>query len=189
MSKENQVCIHDVVLDLVQGDITHESVDAIVNAANEGLCGGGGVDGAIHRAGGPVIMQECRQVGRCPTGQAVVTTAGNLPCRWVIHTVGPVWHGGNSGEPEALSGCYRNSLDQARKIGASSIAFASISTGVYGYPVQKAAPLALAAIFKQVQEWETQQFGVVNHIRFVLFDSKTYYVYCSALHDVYVKFS
>lgn len=137
-------------LELVRGDITHETVDAIVNAANSSLMGGGGVDGAIHRAGGPAILEDCRQIvarqGSLPAGEAVITTAGRLPCRHVIHTVGPVWRGGQHGERETLARCYRNSLALAVSHGLSSIAFPSISTGVYGYPVAKAARVALGAI-------------------------------------------
>ncbi len=137
-------------LELVRGDITHQNVDAIVNAANSSLIGGGGVDGAIHRAGGPAIVEDCRRIvarqGPLPAGEAAITTAGRLPCRHVIHTVGPVWRGGQHGEPETLARCYRNSLALAVSHGLSSIAFPSISTGVYGYPVAEAARVALHAI-------------------------------------------
>jgi O-acetyl-ADP-ribose deacetylase (regulator of RNase III) len=126
-------------------------VDAIVNAANSGLRGGGGVDGAIHRAGGPAIMAECRRIGGCPTGQAVVTTGGNLPARYVIHAVGPVWRGGNQGEPELLRSAYANSLLRAEELGVASIAFPSISTGVYGYPIELACPIAVGAAIDHVQ--------------------------------------
>ena len=132
---------------LLQGDITKEKIDAITNAANERLAGGGGVDGAIHRAGGPKIMAECDEIrarqGGCPTGQAVITTGGDLPARHVIHTVGPVWRGGNAGEPELLASCYSESLALALRHALGTVAFPSISTGVYGYPTPEAAVVAL----------------------------------------------
>jgi O-acetyl-ADP-ribose deacetylase (regulator of RNase III) len=121
-------------IDLVQGDITKEDVDAIVNAANEALAPGGGVCGAIHRRGGPSIAEECQRIGHCPTGGAVATTAGDLPARFVIHAVGPVWRGGGAGEPELLASAYRSSLEEAVRVGARSVAFPAISTGIYGYP-------------------------------------------------------
>ena len=132
---------------LKEGDITREVVDAIVNAANEGLWGGGGVDGAIHRVGGPAIMRECDAIrarqGGCPTGQAVITTAGRLQARYVVHTVGPVWRGGGAGEPALLASAYRSSLALAAEHGARTIAFPSISTGVYGFPIERASRIAL----------------------------------------------
>lgn len=130
---------------VVSGDITRMEVEAIVNAANSSLMGGGGVDGAIHRRGGPSILEECKKIRHSlypdglPTGEAVATGGGNLPARSVIHTVGPVWHGGKSGEPEKLAGCYRRSLEEAAKLGAKTMAFPAISTGIYGYPKEKAA--------------------------------------------------
>ena len=138
--------IGESVLEIVQGDITRQEVDAIVNAANTRLAGGGGVDGAIHRAGGPAIMEECRRIGGCATGEAVITSAGRLPAKAVIHTVGPVWHGGDRGEPELLANAYRNSLALADQRGFTSIAFPSISTGAYGYPIDQAARVALRTI-------------------------------------------
>ena len=137
---------------LETGDITACRVEAIVNAANSSLMGGGGVDGAIHRAGGPEILKECRRIraeqlpGGLPAGEAVATTGGRLPARHVIHTVGPVWHGGRSGEPETLARCYTRSLEVAAELGMSSVAFPAISTGVYGYPKEDAARVAYAAV-------------------------------------------
>ncbi len=166
---------------LIQGDITREPTDAIVNAANSSLLGGGGVDGAIHRAGGPAILSECKAIrarqGGCPPGEAVVTTGGRLPARYVIHTVGPVWSGGDRGEPEILSSCYRNSRRLAVENGVRSIAFPSISTGAYGYPVEKAAPVALSTVAAFLR-MEKRAPGLV---RFVLFDASTLRAYHEAL--------
>ena len=166
---------------LIRGDITREATDAIVNAANSSLLGGGGVDGAIHRAGGPAILAECKAIrasqGECPPGEAVVTTGGRLPARYVIHTVGPVWRGGDRGEPEILASCYRISLRLAVENGVRSIAFPSISTGAYGYPVEKAAPLALSTVAAFLR-MEKLAPGLV---RFVLFDAETLRTYRQAL--------
>ena len=180
MERPMELKIGGTRLVLVQGDITREKVDAIVNAANTGLRGGGGVDGAIHRAGGPAIMEECRAIrdrqGSCPTGHAVITTAGRLPARHVVHTVGPVWHDGEHGEPELLRAAYSNSLALAAGHGAKTIAFPSISTGVYGYPIERAAPIALGA---------ARDFALANpafeEIRFVLFGAEDLAVYEAAL--------
>lgn len=134
------------MIEVVEGDVTALAVDAIVNAANSSLLGGGGVDGAIHRAAGPELVRECRLLGGCETGQAKVTKGYRLPARWVIHTVGPVWRGGDSGEPELLADCYRNSLARAREIGARTVAIPAISTGIYGYPVNDAARIAVNVV-------------------------------------------
>jgi O-acetyl-ADP-ribose deacetylase len=130
-------------MEAMQADITHLHVDAIVNAANESLLGGGGVDGAIHRAAGPELLAECRKLGGCPTGQARITRGYRLPVPHVIHTVGPVWHGGGAGEPELLASCYRESLSLARAHGIATIAFPAISCGIYGFPIPEAARIAL----------------------------------------------
>jgi len=161
-----------------RGDITREDTAAIVNAANTTLLGGGGVDGAIHRAGGPEILDACREIvgriGRLPTGEAVVTTGGELPARHVIHTVGPVWGGGQSGEPELLANAYRNSLALARKQGLGSISFPSISTGVYRYPIEHACEIALRTTFASLAERRFEE------IRFVLFSDADVDVYDEA---------
>jgi len=172
--------INKTKLSLLQGDITRQSTDAIVNAANSGLMGGGGVDGAIHRTGGPAILEECKQIvsrqGCLPTGEAVITTGGNLKARHVIHTVGPVWHGGQSGEPELLASAYRQSLRVAVANGLKSVSFPSLSTGAYGYPVRLAAAVALETVIDFLHQQES-----LEEVVFVLFDDATYQKYGQAL--------
>ena len=162
------------------GDITRQFVDAIVNAANQALVGGGGVDGAIHRSGGPEIMAACARIrdvrGGCPTGSAVITVAGRLDARAVIHTAGPRWHGGDHGEPELLASCYRSSLRMARENGMRTVAFPSISTGVYGYPIEDAAGIAVATVL-EILDMEPESF---DEVRFVLFSQGDLSVYRSA---------
>ena len=158
---------------LLKGDITKMAVDAIVNAANSGLRGGGGVDGAIHRAGGPTIMDECRKIGGCPTGEAVITTAGLLPSKFVIHTVGPVWQGGGHNEEKLLSEAYRNSLKLAKKHDVTSIAFPNISTGVYGFPKKLAASIAVETTKMFLEENPSELITVT----FVCFDDENYRIY------------
>ncbi|MFP4027421.1 MAG: O-acetyl-ADP-ribose deacetylase [Candidatus Brocadiia bacterium] len=172
--------IGETKLELVQGDITEQDVNAIVNAANSGLRGGGGVDGAIHRAGGPEVMEECRKLGGCPTGDAVITTAGNLPADHVIHTVGPRYRNGGSGERELLASAYRSSLDVAVEHGLRKIAFPSISTGVYGYPIEEASHVALSAVTQHIKA-HPDSFDLV---RFVLFTEADYAVYATALEEI-----
>ena len=150
---------------LHQGDITtDEQADAIVNAANSGLLGGGGVDGAIHRAAGPELLQECRRLGGCETGYAKITGAGRLPMRHVIHAVGPVWRGGNQGEPELLASCYRRAIELAAEHGDARVAFPAISTGIFGFPIERAAPIAIQAARTAAAGTDT-----VRDVRFVLF--------------------
>ncbi|RIJ42759.1 O-acetyl-ADP-ribose deacetylase [Pontibacter oryzae] len=160
-----------------QGDITKVQADAIVNAANSSLLGGGGVDGAIHRAGGPQILEECKQIrarqGGCPTGEAVITTGGKLPAAHVIHTVGPVWGGGSKGEPDLLANCYRNTLKLAEEKRLQRIAFPNISTGVYGYPKDKAAQVAVDAVKSYFKNHDSN----IKEVIFVCFDAENYRLY------------
>ncbi|MBN2514667.1 MAG: O-acetyl-ADP-ribose deacetylase [Deltaproteobacteria bacterium] len=173
------VKIGNATLSLVLGDITKENTDAIVNAANSGLRGGGGVDGAIHRAGGPAIMEECRKIGYCPAGQAVVTTAGNLNATYVIHTVGPIYKGGTRGEATLLKSAYLESLKQAVKKGSKSVSFPAISAGVYGYPLSEAARIALKTIIEYLKENNS-----IDLVRFVLFDQAIFDVFSEELQKL-----
>ena len=168
-------------IQVISGDITRQKVDAIVNAANNSLLGGGGVDGAIHRAGGAQILEECRAIrarqGGCKTGEAVITTAGNLPARYVIHTVGPVWNGGHKGEKDLLASSYRQSLLIAKKNGIKSIAFPNISTGIYRFPKALAAEIAT----ETVKEIVTSNPGDYEQVLFVCFDSENFDLYQNLL--------
>ena len=164
-----------VKLRLVLGDITSQDVDAIVNAANSSLLGGGGVDGAIHRAAGPDLVQHCRLLGGCKTGQAKITPGFRLTARWIIHTVGPVWRGGAQGEPELLASCYREALARADEVDARSVAFPAISAGIFGYPIELAAEVAINTV--------TATPTAVQEIRFVCFNDATFQAYDALLAD------
>jgi len=166
-------------VELVRGDITRERVDAIVNAANTSLLGGGGVDGAIHRAGGPAILHACEKLGGCATGDAKLTTGGALPARFVIHTVGPVYRDGAHGEPGKLAACYRRSLEVADENGVKSVAFPAISTGAYGYPIEAAARIALGTVIDHL----TGTTGIAR-VRFVLFSERDLEVYERVLGEI-----
>ncbi len=179
-----EITINQARLHIIQGDITEQDTDAIVNAANSSLMGGGGVDGAIHRAGGSAILEECKQVvarqGRLPTGKAVMITGGNLKAKHVIHTVGPIWYGGAKREPDLLASAYQESLKLAMENQLSSISFPSISTGVYGYPVDKASRVAIGVVIASLRQGVTS----VRKVVFVLFDSQTLRAYSSALKEI-----
>lgn len=168
--------IGSTALTLVQGDITQQDIDAIVNAANSNLMGGGGVDGAIHRAGGPQILEECKvyveEHGTLPTGQAMITSAGRMKAKHVIHTVGPVWHGGGNGEDELLANAYRNSLRVAVENNVKTLAFPSISTGIYGFPIERAAKIAVETVKKFVEKNPS-----LKEVRFVTFSQSDYDIY------------
>jgi O-acetyl-ADP-ribose deacetylase len=164
------------IIEVTQGDITKAEADAVVNAANESLLGGGGVDGAIHRAGGPVILAECRKLNGCKTGDAKITTAGDMPAKHVIHTVGPVYRDGKRGEAEKLASCYRRSLEVAVESGVKTIAFPAISCGVYGYPIPEAAEIAVKTIKNFLEN-----AGGIDRVRFVLFGENTFGPFKAAL--------
>jgi O-acetyl-ADP-ribose deacetylase (regulator of RNase III) len=169
-------------LELVQGDITCQDTEAIVNAANSSLLGGGGVDGAIHRAGGPQILDECRKIGGCPAGQARITHGGRLKARYVIHTVGPIYHGGQRNEATVLANAYLSSLELASQRDIKSLALPSISTGAYGYPMERAAPIALNTVMGYMRGHPE-----IELVRFVLYDGSAYEAYERALRDLLGK--
>ncbi len=175
-----EVRINKSTLELVEGDITKQDTEAIVNAANRTLLGGGGVDGAIHRAGGPNILEECRRLGGCDTGDAKITTGGNLRAKYVIHTVGPIYRDGKRGEPEFLAGCYRRSLEVASDNGISSISFPSISTGAYRYPLEEASRIALKTVISYLES-KTD----IRLVRFVLFGRSAYEAYKRSLEEIH----
>jgi O-acetyl-ADP-ribose deacetylase (regulator of RNase III) len=179
-----EILVYRTKLVLILGDIIKKTTDAIVNAANSSLMGGGGVDGAIHGAGGPTILEECKGIvakqGRLPAGKAVITTGGNLPAKYVIHTVGPVWYGGTSNEALVLASAYKDSLKIAEAKKLSSISFPSISTGAYRYPLDQAAKVALETVI-----WFLKEEAVsLKEVRFVLFDGATYQAYQNAMRDI-----
>jgi O-acetyl-ADP-ribose deacetylase (regulator of RNase III) len=184
MGEVREINVGKAKVVLIQGDITRQATEAIVNAANSGLMGGGGVDGAIHRAGGPAILDECRRIvsriGRLDTGKAVITTGGNLKAKYVIHTVGSVWRGGNRGEAELLASAYQESLKLAAAHKLKSISFPSISTGIYGYPVAEAAKVALGAVVVFLRD----EPNSLEEVYFVLYDSKTFEAYSARLAEL-----
>jgi O-acetyl-ADP-ribose deacetylase (regulator of RNase III) len=163
---------------VVEGDITKQQTDAIVNAANTSLLGGGGVDGAIHRAAGPDLLEECRKLGGCPTGQAKLTKGYRLPAKWVIHTVGPVWHGGSHGEEALLASCYQNSLNLATQNGIRTLAFPSISTGAYGFPMDRAARIAV----REIREFLTKH-EEIEQVLLVCFGTQALQIHTAALRE------
>jgi len=167
-------------VEIIEGDITKQEVDAIVNAANESLMGGGGVDGAIHRAAGPELLEETRKIGGCPTGEARVSKGYRLPARWVIHTVGPIWRGGTRNEDQLLASCYRNSLKAAVEIGAKTVAFPSISTGAYGFPLERATKIALEETKKFLEQDQN-----IEKVRFVCFGKEAFDTYKRLFDQVF----
>jgi len=177
-----EITVNKTKIILCRGDITAREADCIVNAANSSLLGGGGVDGAIHRAGGREILEECVKIrekqGGCAEGEAVVTTAGKLKAKYVIHTVGPVWDGGSYGEDEKLKSCYRRSLELAREYGAKSIAFPNISTGVYCFPKDRAAGIAISAVFEFAGNNDS-----ISTVEFICFDDENYQIYENKLKE------
>ncbi|MBI3397743.1 MAG: O-acetyl-ADP-ribose deacetylase [Deltaproteobacteria bacterium] len=175
-----QITISSTTLSLTKGDITQEETDAIVNAANSRLAGGGGVDGAIHRAGGPKIIEECRRIGGCPTGSAVITTGGNLKAKYVIHTVGPIYQDGRHNEAKLLASAYKSCLELAAKKVIKSISFPSISTGAYGYPINEAAEIALKTVIDFIKANKEK----LSLVRFVLFSDKDFEVYKKTLEKL-----
>jgi O-acetyl-ADP-ribose deacetylase (regulator of RNase III) len=183
MDNSPEKIINGARLSITRGDITLMDTDAIVNAANSGLMGGGGVDGAIHRAGGPAILEECKKIvarqGRLPTGQAVITTGGKMKTGHVIHTVGPIWRGGDQREADLLASAYRESLSLAAENNLSTIAFPSISTGVYGYPVEEASRIAIKTVASFLEEPTS-----IKEVVFVLFNAEAYDAYASALAEI-----
>lgn len=166
-------------IEILQGDITTLKVDAIVNAANTSLLGGGGVDGAIHRAAGPGLLEECKTLGGCPTGDAKITSGYNLPAKFVIHTVGPVWRGGNNDEDQLLADCYNNSLRIAENIKLNTIAFPNISTGVYGFPKERAAPIAIREVKNFLEKNKD-----IEKVIFVIFDKENLEIYRKLLKEI-----
>ncbi|MFD0588007.1 O-acetyl-ADP-ribose deacetylase [Paenibacillus sp. GCM10027627] len=179
-----EMILNTTTIEVIQGDITKSQLECIVNAANTSLLGGGGVDGAIHRAGGKEILDQCIRIrnaqGNCKIGNAVITTGGKLHAKYVIHTVGPVWNGGNKDEPEKLSNCYRNTLHLAVENGIQTIAFPNISTGIYGYPKDKAAEVAVAAVADFVEK----NAAAISRIQFVCFDRENYEIYIEKLKSL-----
>lgn len=179
-AKLRETRIGKTMLRLVEGDITRQPADAIVNAANEALAGGGGVDGAIHRVGGPTITEECQRIGHCPTGQAVVTGAGRLPARYVIHTVGPIWRGGRQSEENLLASAYASCLVKASELDVKSIVFPALSTGAYGYPLREAARVALRTVIGRLQIAP----GSLQTVTFCLFGREAMATYEHALTNL-----